>query len=129
MSSTATDQGRWSARSAKWIAIVALAASARADVVVLKDGRRVEGTVVSENADKIQIDTRGGRLELARADVASIERSASKERELADRKAQAKTAEDFYQIGAWAEKQKLTQDAKKCMLRAIELDPAHAPIW
>jgi hypothetical protein len=126
MGSTATDQGRWSARSAKWIAIVALAASARADVVVLKDGRRVEGTVVSENADKIQIDTRGGRLELARADVASIERSASKERELADRKAQAKTAEDFYQIGAWAEKQKLTQDAKKCMLRAIELDPAHA---
>ena len=48
MGSTATDQGRWSARSAKWIAIVALAASARADVVVLKDGRRVEGTVVSE---------------------------------------------------------------------------------
>jgi hypothetical protein len=126
MRTTAARHGRVSRHCAIAIAVIAFAGRAWSDVLVLKDGRRVEGTLVYETTDKVAIETRGGKLEFSRSEVASIERAQSKDKEYAARKAQAKTAEDFFQLGVWAEKNKLNQDARKCMLRAIELDPAHA---
>lgn len=39
---------------------------------------------------------------------------------------QAKTAEEFFQLGQWAQEKKLKSEAKKAMKRALELDPKHA---
>ena len=41
----------------------ALASSALADVVVLDDGRRIEGTVTSETKTKVIVETRFGKME------------------------------------------------------------------
>lgn len=111
-----------------WTVFVALAlvSIARADTIVLKDGRRIEGTVVSDAGGVVKVQTRLGDLEFPRADVASIEKSKTRSQEFADKEAAAKSAEDFYQLGLWAEQKKLKAETKKSMARALELDPNHA---
>jgi len=114
---------------AAWITCAAFmffGAVARADVVVLKDGRSVEGTVISDKDGVLKIQTEFGPLEFPRADVVSIEKGKTRAQDFADREAAAKTAEDFYQLGAWAQKRKMTKDAKRCMQKALDLDPKHA---
>ncbi len=122
------------ARNARTLGRAALAAAvlafcaigARADVLVLKDGRRIEGTITAEGADTVKIHTSYGDLEFPKGDVASIEKGKTTAQDLADRKAAAKTAEDFYQVGVWANGKKLKAEAKHCMQKALELDPKHA---
>lgn len=108
------------------VALVAFAAIASADVVVLKDGRRIEGSVVSEANGIVKVQTSFGEQTFKASDVAAIERSKTRSQELSDRWRAAKTAEDFFQLGKWAEERKLAADAKKCFVRAIEVDATHA---
>lgn len=108
------------------VALCALAAPLRADVLVHKDGRRIEGVILSEAGGKIRIDTGMGTLEFARAEIVSIERGKTRAQQYAERKALCKTAEDLYQLGTWARDQKLSREARTCMLEAVELDPDHA---
>lgn len=96
------------------------------DVLVLKDGRRIEGTIRSETDKLVRIETSLGQLEFERAKIASIERGKSSKAEFEDRWNAAATAEDFHALGAWAEERKMRTQAKKCMARAVELDPKHA---
>ncbi len=108
------------------LVVLLLVATAAADVLVLKDGRRVDGTIVSETADKIRIKTSFGETEYARADVVNIERGKSKAQQLSEREAAAKTAEEMFQVGLWAEKNVSKGEAKRLMNRAIALDKDHA---
>lgn len=114
------------ARLVLCLAGVVLVAHARADVLVHKDGRRIEGTVISEADGKIRFRATFGELEFPRADVVRIEKGKTRQQELADRESACKTAEDYYQLGLWAKEQKLAGDAKRCMAKAIELDKKHA---
>lgn len=107
-----------------FLALSALAA--RADVVVMKDGRRIEGRVVSETATTIKVATSLGELVLQRADVVSIERGKTRRQEYDERRAAAKTADELHELGLWAEKQNMRREARECMQRAVELDPQHA---
>jgi hypothetical protein len=113
-----------------WLACFAAIAAGvgilHADTLVMKDGRRIEGTLVSESADLVRIQTRLGALEFKRAEIASIEHSKSRSQEFTDREAAAKSAEDFYQLGLWAEREKLKSEAQKSMERAIAIDAKHA---
>lgn len=59
-------------------AVLLLAAAACADTVTLKDGRVLQGEVVSEDEDTVQLKLKSGKLALRRADVTSIERAAVK---------------------------------------------------
>ncbi len=56
------------------LGILACATLARADVLRLKSGGTVEGTVVEETTEEYVVDTRVGRLRVKRAQVASLER-------------------------------------------------------
>jgi hypothetical protein len=105
--------------------LLLLAASASADVVHLKDGRSLEGTVTEETAEKVVLETRFGPLEFARKDVLSIDKGKTKGQEFDERWKQAKSAEDFYELGKWADESKLKGDARKSMKRAIKLDAGH----
>jgi mRNA-degrading endonuclease HigB of HigAB toxin-antitoxin module len=108
------------------LVLVCVATWARADVLVHKDGRRIEGTITSEDGGKIKIKTTFGDLEFARADIVSIERGKTTAQEYAERKTACKTAEDFYQLGLWAQKKLMYADTRACMKKATELDPHHA---
>src|SRR5687768_13619125 len=56
--------------------LLALALSpACADTVVLKDGRSLEGEVLSETDDAIQLKIKSGKVTLKRADIQSVART------------------------------------------------------
>lgn len=105
---------------------LAIAYPARADIVLLKDGRRVEGTVVQETSTKVVVKTSLGELTFERSNVKSIEKGLTRKQEFAKREKEAESAADFYELGLWAKSKKLKREAKRCMVKATELDPKHA---
>jgi hypothetical protein len=115
------------ARGAALCALVlALAApTSSADVVVLKDGRRIEGTLVRDD-DKVVVRTGLGELEFPRSAVKEIVRGKTPREEFAAREAAARTADDFAALGDWARERDLSSLAKKAWKRAVELDGDHA---
>ena len=56
------------------LALLTLAAPARADVITLRDGQRIEGKVVHRDARTGVVQARYGEVVLAADVVASIER-------------------------------------------------------
>lgn len=116
-------------RNARRIAALALlfsAGLARADYLILDDGRRVEGKIVAENAKEVRIKTSVGELVFARASIKELKREKTRDEVYAERLATCKTAEDSYQLGLWCEEQKLPKRAEENYSRALELDADHA---
>ena len=108
------------------LACTLLALSASADIVVLKDGRRIEGTVIRQDDRKVVVSTGLGELEFPRSDVKEIVRQKTKRQIFAEREKAAKTADEFFELGEWARKQKLTSLARRAYKRATELERDHA---
>jgi hypothetical protein len=104
----------------------ALASWARADLLVTKDGRRLEGKVVAETASSVRFQTGAGVVEIPRAQIASLTRGKTKAEELAEREKAAKTAEDVYQAALYAGQNGLKAAEKRLLKRTLELDPKHA---
>ncbi len=111
---------------ASGLLLAILALSASADVVVLKDGRRIEGTVVRDDQVKVVVNTGLAELEFERALVVRIERGKTARAEFAAREAKARTADEFFALGNWAQGNGLESLAKKAWKRALELDGDHA---
>ncbi|MCH2104188.1 MAG: hypothetical protein MK297_09290 [Planctomycetes bacterium] len=102
-----------------------IAGVAIADVVVLKDGRRIEGVVLVENDSVVKIQTGLGLLEFKRSEVESIERKKTRREQFNERFEAAKTGDEFHELGLWAESKRMRSQAKKAMNRAIEVEPDH----
>ncbi|MCE9594656.1 MAG: tetratricopeptide repeat protein [Planctomycetes bacterium] len=117
---------RFATTSVVCFALAVLASIASGDTLILKDGRRVEGTVVRETATTITVETPTGKVEYARADVVDVKLGKTPREVFKEREAAAKTADDFYELGAWAETQKLKSFAKDAYKKAVALDPNHA---
>jgi len=63
-------------RAAPWVVLLLLAAvPASADTIVLKNGRRILASGVTEEGDRVSYETPAGRLSLPRSIVARIERN------------------------------------------------------
>jgi hypothetical protein len=108
------------------LVVCAVPTLARADVLTHKDGRRIEGTITSEKDGKIKIKTEFGEFEFPRADITNVERGKTRWQEFDEREKACKTAEDFFQLGEWARTKQMNKETKRCMQKAIELDPKHA---
>src|SRR3989442_4221071 len=67
---------RWGLRLLLSVVFLAgvLAAPARADIIVLKNGRRITATTVTEENGRVSYETRAGRLTLPGSIVERIER-------------------------------------------------------
>src|SRR2546422_8819060 len=67
---------RWGLRLLLQVVFLAsvLAAPARADIIVLKNGRRITATTVTEENGRVSYETRAGRLTLPGSIVERIER-------------------------------------------------------
>ena len=105
--------------------LLALPLSARADVVVTRDGRCLEGKVVEESAQGLVVETPFGRINLARAEVVSIERGPSPRERYEARRASAKGAEDRYRLGLFCREKGLSKEARQEFEEAVRLDPTH----
>lgn len=106
--------------------LIALATAARADVVVLKDGRRVEGEIAREDATTVVVRTGLGELTFARSEIVEIVRKKTPRAEFAEREARARTATEFFELGEWARGERQESLARKAWKRAVELDGNHA---
>jgi hypothetical protein len=115
------------ARSLSGVALaLVLATAAQADVVTTKDGRRLEGQIVSESSTEVVIDTRVGRVTVARSDVRTIERGKSAREEFGPRFERAKDdVAALLELATWAAGEKLESEARKCYRRVVVLDPKH----
>lgn len=102
-----------------------LAPPLRADVLVLDDGRRIEGTILAEGPKEVEIKTRFGTFTFARAEIVEIIKGKTREQEYEERLAACETAQEFYELGLWCEEKKLRKRAEKIFGRAIEVDPDH----
>lgn len=108
------------------LALVAvLAGAAAGDVFKLKDGRRIEGKLVRETATSYFVDIGAGEMELKKAEVESREAGKTSREIFEEKFKAAKTAEEFFQAGQYANEQKQKSLATKAFKRAVELDAKH----
>lgn len=105
--------------------LAALTLTAFGDTLILRDGRRVEGKLVRETATTLTLETPTGRQDYAHADVLEIKRGKTPREIFKEREARSRTAEEFYELGVWAQSQKLKAFAKGAFERAVALDPQH----
>lgn len=106
-------------------AALLLAAATCADVVVLADGRRIEGVIVSADEKEVVLDSGLGRLTFKRADVVDLVYKKTR-RQIYDEKLEAaESAGDWFALGEWCLENKMRKKAPVCFERALELDPGH----
>jgi hypothetical protein len=104
---------------------------ARADVIELTSGGRLDGKVVqSDEADKslFTIDlAAGGRLTIPRSQVARVDTTSETEAEY-EKLAHASpdTVDAHWNMAEWCRQHKLTSDYQNHLQRILELDPNHA---
>lgn len=96
--------------------------------VVFRDGvrRPIVGKVIFEGEDEITLKLAHGMTKVKREEVERFEDLGPLMKEYETRKAEAKTGEDFYQLGIWVDQKglesKLMWDAFE---QAIKIDPNH----
>jgi hypothetical protein len=109
------------------LVLLALAlAPARADTVVLTDGRQVSGRT-SEEGDSIVVQQKFGEVRFPKALVAKIVKEDDlysqlerKQKDLANG-----TADDRYTLGVWCREKGLDAEARSAFLSVLRLDPDH----
>lgn len=107
------------------LVLLLTAALLGADVLVHKDGRRIEGEVVKKTATEVVFKTRFGTVTFPASDVKEIIKKKTRDQEYDERLGRAKSANDFFELGQWCTENKLKRRGKKHFEKAIELDPNH----
>ncbi|MHC4503333.1 MAG: hypothetical protein ACYTFI_08520 [Planctomycetota bacterium] len=103
----------------------------RADVVVLADGRKIEGTVKREGDVYVITGRFGTTTRVPVYEVAEIRKTKSsfddftKKRDALEAKGDKATAEEWFELATFAVKQNLTKQARDTYEKVISLDPAH----
>ncbi|MGE0712479.1 MAG: hypothetical protein AB7N76_01370 [Planctomycetota bacterium] len=105
---------------------VAIVGAARADVVHLKDGRTIEGSVTREG-DTLIVRHKLGSAHVLAADVERIEETSDRwdELERLRRQLQNGTADERYRFAVWAREHGFPADAKRAFLSVLRLDVDH----
>lgn len=111
-----------------WLAMLSFATSvAHADIVHLKDGRKIEGEVIEKTADKVVVKTKYGTQNFKPSEVDRVEAKNTPEQELAARRAKidATKPDELFSLYEYAKEQKLTTKAKDLLREIVKLDPNH----
>jgi hypothetical protein len=101
------------------------AASASADLILLKDGRRFEGTILKETASEVVFKTRFGELTFVRSEIARLEKGLTPAQEFDRRWTDCVSGEEFFALGQWAADKKLRSEMRRAMNKVLTLDPHH----
>src|SRR5262249_46950755 len=113
-----------------WCALVVLVASAalaRADVVELEGGGRLEGKIVAEDADSITLEASFGRQVIRRDRITKIERGPTAKEELATREAALKpgAADQWWELAEFARTHNMKKDRERLLDKVLAADPLH----
>ncbi len=101
-------------------AVVLLCSTAGADVVRLKSGDRVSGTVVKETEDSVTVETGFGALTIPRSDIAGIEKMTPERRDYLRRAGEL--AKKHRSLAKWCGERGLKDKAEENTEAALELE-------
>jgi hypothetical protein len=102
---------------------------ARADVLELTNGGRIEGRLVESSGDGADyvIEMAAGRVAIARSQVARAEVTSTAEAEYAAiARESPDSVEAHWKLYQWCDARQLRASAQKHLTRILELDPDHA---
>ena len=105
-----------------------IVATAHGDIILKKDGGRLEGEVLNEKSDgnQVTIKTRFGTVSLPRTEIREVQLAAKLQESYEQRKKKTpSTADDQYELALWCLEQKLVKEYKVHLQRVLELDPEH----
>ena len=108
------------------VALLAVAGSAGADVVHLKNGHQIEGDV-TESAGKLVVKMKRGTVTLDKSEVARVEVKPSTLDEYRERLAKLAPddVEGRFELAVWLDEKDHGLDAKKAYEAVLEIDPHH----
>ena len=114
------------AAAALLLSVLASGRVARADVVTLKDGKKLEGRVSKEDATSITIDTKFGSFAIERAKIERIEKQKLPQEELdAMVKSAGNDAEKLWDAACYARDKRIKDKYLEIAKRVIVADPMH----
>ncbi len=113
--------------SSAWLLVLALAASAPADRVVLNDGRSFEGNV-TESEGKVIIEHAFGTISFASSEVLAVQRgpTAAQQLEMQLSFIDRGDADAVMELAVWARDNDLPRESGELLQEVLELDPDHA---
>jgi len=108
--------------------VAALACLCRADIIVLRNGNRLEGEIVSEGDDSVSIRIRNAVMNISRGNIGEIIRQESP-RQLYQRmldELDDDHPEGYYQVALYCQMEKLDDEAIELLRHALLLKPDYA---
>lgn len=109
-------------------ALLSQARAARADILHLKHGGRIDGEVIAEDETNYQVRVIQGIVRVAKADVEKREDAPPPwVRYEEKRKATPETAKGQYELAQWCKDNRMSSKARLHLLAAIRIDPDFAP--
>lgn len=103
--------------------LLAFGSFAAADVIHLKNGRKLEGTIQSQRRDHVRLATPGGTLKVPKAMIKRIEEARSAKAELIERQRAVDPTDPkaLDALASWAAKRGLGREAKDLWALATDL--------
>jgi hypothetical protein len=110
------------------LCLVLLASPLLADVIHLKNGRTIEGVVLSDDGRVVRLKTSFGNVDVPHSDIARIEKKLTPIQEYEDRRGKLKPddAEGHYQLALFCKKEKLRKQERELYALTLEIDDQHA---
>ena len=134
--------GRLSPALARTLAVICagglLSFAARADIVLLKNGKALEGRV-TEDGERVIVEMAQGRVVVARTQVKAItrkltlqdefaQRSSELQKKIQDEQPEAQAEADlWFALAEWAGQQQLVRVRSELLKKVLALDPEQAP--
>ncbi len=106
--------------------VIAFASVARADILFLKDGKKLEGKVTKEDATAITIETKFGSFTIERSKIDRIDKQRLPKEELEQLvKDAGDNADKMWDAACYARDKKIKDRYLDIAKRVIALDPSH----
>ncbi len=111
-----------------WVLLVAVAAAARGDVVVMTNGETFKDVVVEMLETRLRIHLDIGQLDVPLEQIADVRRTQTSLESFMHRRDQLQAKElslasEWLELALWAQARRLTTPAREALLIAAELDP------
>lgn len=109
------------------ILVIGASAPARADVVTLKDGRKVEGAIVERSSLAVIVRQKLGEVRLEQAQIADITEQDDPWDQLQRLRVElgGGTADERYRLAAFAAEHGFEDEARRAHLSVLRVDPDH----
>lgn len=115
-------------RTSLALALLAVfAGGVSADTVVKRNGQKVEGEIIEQDADKVVVKTKFGPIEIARSDISEIMSGKTSAQIFKDRWESIDQDDTvaLAELAEWCGDNRLSRESKKVYRRIVDVDPDH----